>query len=231
VQHVDPTVGWDDPDYTRPPVPDRPRSLRWLAVAYVVFAAAVSLLHLWSISVPGVRWLAWMASFWGIAVVAVVWMVAGVVTLVRLVRGTTRRIGWYLLAVPAIGLVVLVCRVTEAPLRVRFEPAREEFTAYAEQVLADAEGVEVTDPDSVTGDDPAWNVVNPDVPLSIGGFRLSRARVLPQGVVIFDANGALFDDAGFAYLPDGSFPAGDGSFESPDFRSLGGGWYAFTSSW
>jgi hypothetical protein len=197
----------------------------------VAFTVAVALLHLWSISVPGVRWMAWMASFWGIALVVLVWVVAASVSLVRLLRGTTRHVGWYLLAVPAIGLVVLAARVTEAPLRLRFEPAREEFTDYAEQVLADAEGVDLADAESMTGADPAWNVVNPDVPLSIGGFRLSRARVVPEGVVIFDTNGALFDDAGFAYLPDGEFPAGDGSFGSPDFRSLGGGWYAFTSSW
>ena len=231
MQHVDDSAAWDDPAYTQPPVSDRSRATRWLPVAYVVFTAVVALLYLWSISVPGVRWMAWMASFWGIALVVLVWVVAASVTLVRLLRGTTRSVGWYLLAVPAIGLVVLAARVTEAPLRLRFEPARAEFTEYAEQVLADADGVEVTDPESITGDDPAWNVVNPDVPLSIGGFRLSRARVVPEGVVIFDSNGALFDDAGFAYLPDGEFPAGDGSFESPDFRSLGGGWYAFTSSW
>jgi hypothetical protein len=55
--------------------------------------------------------------------------------------------------------------------------------------------------------------------------------VVPEGLIIFDRDGAFMDDAGFAYLPNGEFPPGNGAFESPDFRALGGGWYAFTSSW
>lgn len=96
-------------------------------------------------------------------------------------------------------------------------------------MLQEAEGV---DPAAVLiGADSGYDLIHPEVPNSIGGFSLSRATVEPEGLVIFDKEGAFFDDAGFAYLPDGKFPPGNGSFESPRFRSLGGGWYAFTSSW
>jgi hypothetical protein len=178
-----------------------------------------------------VRFLLWMPSLWLLAAIAVGWLVMVTIALTRLLRGSRHRVGWHLVAVPLIGVVVVAARVTDAPLRVRFEPARAEFTEFAEQALADAEGVPFGDAESMRISDPAFNLLNPDVPLSIGGFRLRGARVLPEGVVIFDRTGALFDDAGFAYLPDGEFPAGDGSFESPSFRSLGGDWYAFTSSW
>ena len=42
----------------------------------------------------------------------------------------------------------------------------------------------------------------------------------------------LRDDADFAYLPDGPNPSlENGSFESPAFKRLGGGWYSWTASW
>jgi len=233
VQHVDPAIGWDDPAYTQPFEEPRPgRHIgRWLAMAYVGFTCVVAVSYFWAISVPGMRFLPWMASLYGVALIVVVWIVAAVVTLVRLLRGTNRRVGRYLLVVPLIGLVMLAARITEAPLRLRFEPARSEFTDFAQQTLAAAEGVVSADPESLAGGDPAWDALNPDVPLVLGGFPLRDARVFPEGLVIFDREGAFLDDAGLAYLPEGEFPAGDGSFESPSFRSLGGDWYAFTSSW
>ncbi len=52
------------------------------------------------------------------------------------------------------------------------------------------------------------------------------------GVIFYDKVGSLFDDAGFAYLADGpSTELENGLFENPQFRSLGGGWYAWTASW
>lgn len=222
MQHTDPSVGWDDPEYTSPPVGESWSGSRQLVGAYLVFTVVVSLLYLWSISVPGIRFLPGMVSLFGMALVVVVWIVAAAVTLVRLVAGRTRRAGWYLLVVPLIGLVVVVLHLTDVPVRVAFEPSREEFTELAQQLLAD----------DITDEDPQWDLVNPTVPERIGMFSLwDTARVLPEGVLLFERQGAGFDDAGFAYLPDGRLPAGDGSFESPDFRSLGGGWYAFTSSW
>lgn len=231
MQHVDPSVGWDDPDYTRPPPTERRSGGRQWATAYVVFTAVASVVYLWSISVPGMRFLSWMVSVLAIALVVVIWVVAAVVTVVRLATGRTRRAGWYLLVVPLIGAVVVLCRLTDLPVRVLFEPSRAEFTDFAERALAASDGVSVEDSELLTTSDEEWDALNPETPQRIGAFELWSSRVLPEGVIIYERNGAFFDDAGFAYLPDGELPAGDGSFESPDFRSLGGGWYAFTSSW
>lgn len=229
MQHVDPEVSWDDPASTQPPgraqrVDDPWRPGRIGAALFVVVALVVSSIWLWSVSVPGWIYLTGMVGLAGMFLVAVAWLVC-------IVARRVDRLGWYLVFVPLIGVAVVVLTWTEVPLRLRFELARSQFDAYAEQVLDEAEGVDHGDPESMTGDDPRWAVLNPDVPERLGSFELSRARVLPEGVVIFDRHGALFDDAGFAYLPDGELPAGDDSFEAPEFRSLGGGWYAFVSSW
>ena len=66
MQHVDPAIGWDDPDYTRPPPVDGWSGPRQWAVAYVAFTVVAAVLYLWSISVPGVRFTAWMIGFWGL---------------------------------------------------------------------------------------------------------------------------------------------------------------------
>jgi hypothetical protein len=51
-------------------------------------------------------------------------------------------------------------------------------------------------------------------------------------VIIYESTGLFFDDAGFAYLPHGPDDRlGNGAFEAPSFRSLGGGWYSWTASW
>lgn len=51
-------------------------------------------------------------------------------------------------------------------------------------------------------------------------------------VVFDDSKGALFDFAGFAYLPSGPFDGlHTGSFEAPEFRSIGAGWYRWTARW
>jgi hypothetical protein len=239
VQHVDPTIGWDDPDYTRPPPVDGWSGPRQWAVAYVVFTMVVAVLYLWSISVPGVRFTAWMIGFWGLVAAGVIWVVAVVVTVVRAVQGGSRRVPRSLVAVAVIGVVVVLCRLGDLPMRLLFEPSRAEFTEFAEQALQDADataaaqgdgpGADPSAPDTELPDTvlpgPEWDALNPQVPERIGPFDLSGAQVLPQGVIIVERSGAMSDEAGFAYLPDGD----TGSFTSWQLRSIGGDWYAFRS--
>ncbi len=75
--------------------------------------------------------------------------------------------------------------------------------------------------------------VDVGVPARIGGYGIAHAACVPQGgFILYENSGAFFDDAGFAYLPDG--PTQDlntGWFEAPDFHPLGEGWYSFTASW
>ncbi|MBM7785503.1 hypothetical protein [Tenggerimyces flavus] len=66
----------------------------------------------------------------------------------------------------------------------------------------------------------------------MGSYEVIRVETVPGGVLFYEANGNLFDDAGFAYLPGGPTPElENGGFESPNYRHLGGPWYAFTASW
>ena len=124
------------------------------------------------------------------------------------------------LVVVAGGLIAL-----DVPVRVGFAISRAEMQAVADRVL-DARMPEGGPSDGLDAD-----LDHVDVQGRYGLYTITHVRGFPNGVVLFESNGAFFDDAGFAYFPDGNLPDGDGSFESPDFRALGGGWYAFTSSW
>jgi hypothetical protein len=239
VHNADPTIGWDDPEYTQPPPVDGWSGPRQWAVAYVVFTAVVAALYLWSISVPGVRFTAWMIGFWGLVLAAVIWVVAAVVTVVRAVQGGSRRVPRSLVVVAVIGVVVVLCRLGELPMRLLFAPSRAEFTEFAEQALADADATTAAQGDEPAADPsapapvlpgPEWDALNPQAPERIGPFDLSGARVLPEGVIIFERSGARFDDAGFAYLPGSDIPPSVGSAGSWEFRSIGGDWYVFTRS-
>jgi len=71
-------------------------------------------------------------------------------------------------------------------------------------------------------------------PQRIGTYGILAWERVDQGVIFWESHGALspFNDAGFAYLPNGpSDGLQNGSFEDPHFRSLGGSWYAWTASW
>ncbi|MGI8686105.1 MAG: hypothetical protein ACR2MO_13635 [Acidimicrobiales bacterium] len=66
----------------------------------------------------------------------------------------------------------------------------------------------------------------------LGSFEITHIDKVDNGLLFYEQTGNLFDDAGFAYLPAGPTPdLESGGFESPQFRSLGGGWYAWTASW
>jgi hypothetical protein len=70
------------------------------------------------------------------------------------------------------------------------------------------------------------------MPERIGLYGVRDFETVPGGWIVYDESGSgLFDDAGFAYLPAGPTPdLGDGLWESPQFRHLGGPWYSWTAS-
>ena len=126
-----------------------------------------------------------------------------------------------LVVAPVLVLVAGGLMALDVPVRVGFEISRADLQAAADRVLAEP----------VADGGPSDHVDHPDVRGRLGLYEIVGSRRFPNGIVMFESNGAFMNDAGFAYFPDGNLPAGDGSFESPDFRALGGGWYAFTSSW
>ena len=229
-----PVPGWDDPAHTVPPGGEwgPARAFAALYIAFTVVAAAV---WIWATAVAGLRFYGALGAIGSFLAIAIVWFGILIVMILHLATGTIERPGVNaavpLLVVPLIGVALVVLTVTRLPVRARFEFARSDFDAYATEVLAAAEGNPAVGDPWLSPADPGFDVVRPDAPPSLGGISVSRVRVVPEGVLIFDDVGAVVYLAGYAYLPDGRLPAGDGAFESPRFRSVGGGWYTFTSSW
>jgi hypothetical protein len=207
------------------------RSGRAAASAFVAVTAVLVAVMWWSLSVPGLHVLPFVAT--GCLLLAVALICAAMLTqfVVDRWRGRRPPVPRYLAVIAAMAVLVLVSWFTPLPVRVRFELSRSAFDDYAEQVLADTDGIGSVDPWDASQDSAGYAAANPPAPSRLGTFGIRSVKVVPEGLIIFDSTGAFLDDAGFAYLPDGRFPAGNSSFESPDFRSLGGGWYAFTSSW
>lgn len=109
--------------------------------------------------------------------------------------------------------MVVALVTTREPLHLRWELSKPAFAATVTDVgLAGQGGVE------------------PGRRSRIGLFRVTNVVPVSGGILFYEANGSLFDDAGFAYLPAGPDPGlENGSFESQVFRHLGGPWYTFTA--
>lgn len=171
------------------------------------------LVLMWSMSVPGVDLPTFGVAMLAIVCVGAVWGVRLIGWATAPVRRPRRR--W--LIAPAMAAVTVVLLVVGVPVRARFEFARSDFDAYVAGLEAQ-------------GDFEKWVPI--DAPENLGGFDILWAYQVGENVIIYEATGLFFDDAGFAYLPEGpDSRLGNGSFEAPSFRSLGGGWYAWTASW
>jgi hypothetical protein len=156
-----------------------------------------------------------------VAVGAVVWLVrvvGGVVVRRKTVSRFSLRLSpWYLVA-PVMGLLVLALASSSVPLRMRWMLAKGDFEKVVRQ--------HAPAPTART----EW--IDFVVPALIGSYKIESAARVGDGVIFYHGTGAFFDDAGFAYLPTGPFPELEsGSFENPQFYSLGGGWYVWTASW
>lgn len=215
------TKEWDRGGAGRPPRRFRDVAAAPPGLAFNLVVAATLTVMLLCTATPGWVVIPLLGLAFVLSVLGTIWLARAVLFLV--VRPTDPPHGTWrglvvapVLVVVAGGLVAL-----DVPVRVGFAVSRADLQAAADRVLASP----VPDPSSA---DSAAHV---DVRGRHGVYDIIGSRRFPNGVVLFESNGSFFDDAGFAYLPDGNLPIGDGSFESPDFRALGGGWYAFTSSW
>lgn len=170
-------------------------------------------MYLWSRSVPGIAFGTFILSVLTTVFFGFVWLV-WFVTWNR--KGNKDPIlGWAI--APIMVVAVIALSISNVPLQARFEFDRSEFDAIVEDL----------DP---AGAFEEWSRF--DVPGNVGTYQITVGYQVGSNVILYERNGALFDDAGFAYLPDGPDPRlGNGSFESPSFRSLGGDWYAWTASW
>ena len=172
------------------------------------------LIVLWAFSFPGVHFLAVFPCIGIVGVAAITWVARAITYLVARHRGTCRgRAAWF--AVAPLGAVALgALLATHVPLRLRWEFSKPSFDDALEDVRSDPNGL------------TEWN------PRRIGTYKINIVRVVQQGIVFYDDVGALFDDAGFAYLPEGpSDDMANGNFENPQWFALGDHWYAWTASW
>lgn len=186
----------------------------------VVFHLALVLpavAFLYSVSVPGFDFLIWIVAYCILGAAALIWFLrAGTYLWAVWHHRATGSARWWLVA-PVAGALVLALIWTDAPLRVRWALSRGDFQD------AVALAPPATDPEG-------W--VTFEVPNRLGSYRIIDANRVGDGVIFYERTGAFSNDAGFAYLPSGPFEELEtGWFESPQFRSLGDGWYAWTASW
>lgn len=179
--------------------------------------------------VPAALWLVYAHSFPGyeffgaamasafLLAAAVVWALR-VATFVWATHKAAAHGPWrWLLTAPLGGLAIVAIVSSGLPLQTRWRLAADDFERAARAAPPP------TDVDE-------W--VSFDVPARIGSYRVLQAVRVGNGVIFYDAEGALFDDAGFAFLPSGPFAElNTGWFESPRFQPLGEGWYTWTASW
>ncbi|MFG3301773.1 hypothetical protein [Micromonospora chersina] len=190
-----------------PVKPPNPR-VPWLVLNVVASIAAACLLF--AFSVPGFVFLLVLGLVHVLVLAAMAWIVLVMMGIQR------REWSWWFLSAPAVVVLALV--VAGAPLQARWAMSRSAF----ERVVAT---LPTTSPVGVE-----WSSV--PVPSRIGAYRIEAAYPVPGGVVFYEENGYMTDDAGFACLPDG--PTSDletPDFESPAFKHLGGPWYSWTASW
>ncbi len=168
---------------------------------------------LWSHSVPGVYPLPWLGSVALLFLGTVMWGVRLLTFAFAKRRGRAEgRARWFLVA-PAAGVLVVMLIVADVPLRARWSVNRSDFEAVVDEAMKDE------DYSSIESQ-------------RLGFYDITHIYRQGEAVIFYERNGVFFDDAGFAYLPNGPFPElENGGFEAPQFRHLGGPWYAWTASW
>jgi hypothetical protein len=175
---------------------------------------ATGLVVLWAFSFPGVHFLVVVPCIWVIAGSALVWVVRGATYVRSRRQGSHAGSTWWFAVAPVGALLLAAVLHANAPLRARWQVSKSDFEATLRAVRAE--------PD-------AWSRWHER---RIGTHKITYVQVVDRGVIFHDSVGALFDDAGFAYLPEGHSPdMANGSFEDPQWFALGDHWYAWTASW
>ena len=168
---------------------------------------------LWSLTTVGGGFFLGVGAIGILALCAVAWVFRVSVLLILTGLSGPRRTWAALAAIPVCGLLVAGLVVTEAPLHLRWAHSRSAFEAAVAELPADGSS-------------------GGTMPSRLGTYRVLAIERVGTGVYFFEADSGLFDDAGFAYLPDGPDPdAAAGTFERLSVSDLSGNWYTWTSSW
>ncbi len=143
----------------------------------------------------------------GLFLTGIVWVIRLVTYLVAHAKHcASGNAHWFLVAPFGLGAMILLASFN-VPLHLRFAQARGSF----EHAVDHPE-------DRATG--------------RYGTYEVVAIDTYGRSVVFYESTGAFFDDAGFAYLPDGpSVIPSSPIFENPQFHHLTGDWYTWTASW
>lgn len=184
------------------------RRLVW-AFHLVIVAAASGVL--WSESYPGWQLSLLAASGCTSVLVGCFWLG----WTIHIASTTDRWRRWFPIA-PVIGVLTLVLLCTDAPFKTRWAASQGAFAAAVA-------GHPIPPPGS------AWESLT--VPRRLGLYTITSAGWVPGGAIFYEAQGDVFNNAGFAYLPGG--PTADvetTARQSAYFHPLGGGWYRWTGT-
>lgn len=172
-----------------------------------------TLIWLWSWSVPGFNFLLWTTSALALGIGAILWGGRLLTYLLARFRGRQTGGGQRFLVAPVCGVLALGLVIADAPLEARWALSRADFDAVVDVALTDDTYSSIEDQ-------------------RLGLYTVTHVYRVGDAVIFYERTGSFSDDAGFAYLPDGPFPELESSgFERPQFRHLGGPWYAWTASW
>jgi hypothetical protein len=182
-------------------------------LALVVGIAVVGLCCCWAASYPG------LSIAWALICVFLVFM-AGMAWLWFAVVGLNRRqVELGVLVAPLLAGIFALVIAGHLPVKARFAASVGSFDA-----LVAAAGPPLLD---------RWGPFPAECPQRVGLYGIRECVAFPAGYLFYDTTGALLDDAGLAYLPQG-VPETDistGAFESPEFTHLQGSWYTFVAGW
>lgn len=168
---------------------------------------------LWSHSFPGLIIFPWVGSVAFLFLGAVVWGVRLLTFAFAKYRGRAEGRARWLFVAPAVGVLVVTLLVADVSLRARWSVSRSDFEAVVDEVMKDEDYRSIENQ-------------------RLGFYDITSIYRQGEAIIFDERNGDFFDDAGFAYLPNGPFPElENGGFEAPQFRHLGGPWYAWTASW
>lgn len=155
----------------------------------------------------------WLGATGALAVLAIVWAVRAFLWWRRRSDKDARHSPRWFVAAPLAGVLALGAAWTDLPLRTRWALAKDDFARQLPAALADSTYRDIR-------------------PHRLGTYNIVAIDRNLDAVIFTEATGDLFDDAGFAYLPNGPHrELANGSFENPQFVSLGGHWYSWTASW
>lgn len=197
-------------DEPGPGVLDRSDRAAWVVVELVVasLGAVLVLSRAWLVS-PLLGFAA--LGFGGI--VALGWSAVAVLALIRGLRRRPVPEWRHIVAVPAIGLAVIVALWTGVVDTAAWRVSRSSFD---EVVAARQPGLASTEQRPL----PARR---------LGAFRVRRAWQQGDAVVFVVENAGWFGEAGFAYLPAGPSPEVRSTMLEPTFEPVGRGWYRWWS--